>query len=71
VAGTSTHFNITKKSDSTLSGVYMLHCGKDIQTTVKGEKVIIEKKFSQPDDHMLFCLSFNYEFFQLWKKDGN
>jgi hypothetical protein len=68
-AGIGTHINITQKLDCSLSGQYMLHFGKAIQTSVKGEAVIIEKKnFSQPDGHLLFCISFNYKFFHLWNK---
>jgi hypothetical protein len=71
-AGIGTHINITKKLDCSLSGQYMLHFGKDIQTSVKGEEVIIEKKnFSQPDGHLLFCLSFNYKFFHLWNNQSD
>jgi hypothetical protein len=62
-----THINITQKLDCSLSGQYMLHFGKDIATTIKGDEVIIEKKnFSTPDGHLLFTLSFNYKFFHLW-----
>lgn len=69
-AGLGTHFNITEKLDCSLSGQYMLHFGKDIETTINGNEVIIEKKdFSQPDGHLLFCLSFNYKFFHLWRRD--
>ena len=66
-AGIGTHINITQKLDCSLSGQYMLHFGKDIQTTINGNEVIIEKKnFSTPDGHLLFSLSFNYKFFHLW-----
>ena len=66
-AGMGTHINITQKLDCSLSGQYMLHFGKDIETTIKGEEVIIEKKnFSQPDGHLLFCISFNYKLFHIW-----
>lgn len=68
-AGFGTHINITQKLDCSLSGQYMLHFGKDIETTIEGDEVIIEKKdFSQSDGHLLFCLSFNYKFFKLWNK---
>jgi hypothetical protein len=70
-AGVGTHINITQKLDCSLSGQYMLHFGKDIETNIKGEEVIIEKKnFSQPDGHLLFCLSFNYKFFHFWNKQA-
>ena len=66
-AGLGTHINITPKLDCSLSGQYMLHFGKDIQTTTYGDEVVFEKKnLSQADGHLLFTLSFNYKFFHLW-----
>ncbi len=71
-AGVGTHINITQKLDCSLSGQYMMHFGKDIETTIKADEVIIEKKnFSQPDGHLLFSLSFNYKFFHLWYKHAD
>jgi hypothetical protein len=70
-AGIGTHFNISPKLDCSLSGQYMLHFGKDIETTIYGDEVVFEKKnFSQADGHLLFTLSFNYKFFHLWNKNG-
>jgi opacity protein-like surface antigen len=66
-AGIGTHINITEKLDCSLSGQYMVHFGKDIETTIEGESVVIEKKdFSHPHGHLLFTISFNYKFFNLW-----
>lgn len=66
-AGAGTHINITPKLDCSLSGQYMLHFGKDIETTINGNEVLIEKaNSSSPDGHLLFTLSFNYKFFHLW-----
>lgn len=70
-AGIGTHINITQKLDCSLSGQYMLHFGKDIETTFTGEAVVFEKKkFSRADGHLLFTFSFNYKFFHLWNKNG-
>lgn len=70
-AGIGTHINITQKLDCSISGQYMLHFGKDIQTTIYGDEVVFEKKnFSQADGHLLFTLSFNYKFFHLRNKNG-
>lgn len=69
-AGLGTHINITPKLDCSLSGQYMLHFGKDIHTSVEGDKVLIEKHdFSHADGHLLFTISFNYKFFKLWNKN--
>lgn len=69
-AGLGTHINITKRLDCSLSAQYMLHFGKDIETIIDKDEVIIEKKnLSTPDGHLLFTISFNYKFFKLWDKD--
>lgn len=66
-AGMGTHLNITKQFDCSLSGQYMLHFGKEIETEIDGDQVFIEKKdFSHPHGHMLFTISFNYKFADLW-----
>ena len=66
-AGVGTHFNINPRFDCSLSTQYMLHFGKDIQTTIdKGNVVIQKKDFSTPDGHLLISLSFNYKIFHLW-----
>lgn len=66
-AGLGTHFNITPKLDCSLSGQYMLHFGKEIESDTKGGAVIIEKRnFTTPHGHLLFTISFNYKFFHLW-----
>lgn len=67
-AGLGTHFNISSRLDCSLSAQYMLHFGKDIETTVDKGNVYIEKKnLTTPDGHFLLTLSFNYKFFHLWK----
>ena len=66
-AGLGTHINITPRFDCTLSAQYMLHFGKDIETTIDKDVVTIEKQnFSTPDGHLLFSVSFNYKLFHLW-----
>jgi hypothetical protein len=66
-AGLGTHFNINRRFDCSLSTQYMLHFGKEIQTSVdKGNVVINKKDMSTPDGHLLITLSFNYKFFHWW-----
>lgn len=68
-AGLGTHINITPKLDCSLSGQYMLHFGKDIETEIDGGQVIIAKTdHSHADGHLLLTVSFNYKFFRLWNK---
>lgn len=71
-AGLGTHVNITSRLDCSLSAQYMLHFGKDIETTIdKGDVVIEKKNNSTPDGHFLVTLSFNYKFFRLWRSNDN
>jgi hypothetical protein len=66
-AGIGIHINVTKQFDCSLSGQYMLHFGKEIETSITNEAVSIEKKdFSSPEGHLLLTLSFNYKFGKLW-----
>lgn len=66
-AGLGTHLNINRRLDCSLSGQYMLHFGKEIETTVSGHQVLIEKKeFTHPHGHLLVTLSFNYKFTRFW-----
>jgi hypothetical protein len=61
-AGLGTHINITSKFDCSLSSQYMLHLGKELETTTDKGAVIIEKKpFSGVDGHLLVALSLNYK----------
>jgi Outer membrane protein beta-barrel domain len=65
--GMGTHINITPRLDCSLSGQYMLHFGKEIETAVVSDTVVISKsEFSHPDGHLLFTLSFNYKWADLW-----
>lgn len=67
-AGLGTHFNISPRFDCSLSAQYMLHFGKDIETSIdeKGGVLIERKNLSTPDGHLLVTLSFNYKFFHWW-----
>ncbi len=66
-AGLGTHINISEFLDCSISSQYMLHFGKEIETTIDKEIVIIEKAdYSRPDGHLLFSVSFNYKLFHLW-----
>lgn len=66
-AGIGTHINITKKLDCSLTSQYMLHFGKEIETLVSNDEVVIERgDNTHMDGHLLVSLSFNYKFFRLW-----
>ncbi len=66
-AGLGTHLNITPRLDCSFSGQYMLHFGKEINSTIASDAVVISKSnFSHPDGHLLFTVSFNYKWADLW-----
>jgi hypothetical protein len=66
-AGVGTHLNITTKLDCSLSTQYMLHFGKEIETEVEQDAVLLTKhNYSTPHGHLLFTISFNYKFADLW-----
>lgn len=66
-AGLGTHINITRFLDCSLTGQYMLHFGKEIETSINKDIVTIEKRdFSSPEGHLLFTIGFNYKLFHLW-----
>jgi hypothetical protein len=65
-AGLGTHINISPKFDCSLSGQYMLHFGKEIETDLSGDHPIIYKAdHTHMDGHLLFTISFNYKLFFL------
>lgn len=67
-AGLGTHVNFTPRFDCSLASQYMLHFGKEIETSIDKERVLIEKKdFTSPHAHILFSISFNYKLGNLWK----
>jgi len=69
-AGLGTHFNISKRFDCSLSAQYMLHFGKEIETSsnpVNGTVDIHRSEFVKPDGHFLVTLSFNYKFVNFYR----
>ncbi len=66
-AGLGMHVNITEDFDCSLSGQYMLHFGKEINTTIGKDAVtFVKEKGSGPDGHLLFTVSVNYKLGHLW-----
>lgn len=63
-AGLGTHINITTKFDCSLSGQYMLHLGKELETSLTDGKLLIQKAdYTNLHGHFLFTISFNYKLF--------
>ncbi len=66
-AGIGTHINITPAFDCSISGQYMTHFGKDIDTSIEDGKPVIQKAgYTGLDGHLLFTVSFNYKLVKLW-----
>jgi hypothetical protein len=66
-AGVGTHFNVTPRFDFSLSAQYMLHLGKEINTAVVDNAVLITRSnSSKPDGHLLVTVSINYKIANLW-----
>lgn len=70
-AGLGMHYNITDRSDISLTAQYMMHLGKDIHAHVAdhdGERhVHLEKNPVRGiEGHMLINVSFNYRLFDMW-----
>ena len=65
--GIGNHFNLTDRFDLTLTAQYMAHLGKDIHAHVEENKVVFEDHDgSSLEGHLLFTLSANYKFADLW-----
>ncbi|MFL5765300.1 MAG: outer membrane beta-barrel protein [Bacteroidia bacterium] len=70
-AGLGMHYNITDRTDISLTAQYMMHLGKDIHAEVfeiDGRKdVLIEKHDVQGiEGHMLINVSLNVRLFDMW-----
>lgn len=70
-AGLGMHYNITDRTDISLTAQYMMHLGKDIHAEVfelDGEKqVLIEKNQVRGiEGHMLINVSLNVRLFDMW-----
>jgi hypothetical protein len=66
-AGLGSHINITPRFDCSVSGQYMLHFGKDIETKMADGKLSIQKSTNTGlDGHLLCTLSFNYKLKNFW-----
>ncbi len=65
--GIGTHYNVTPRTDVSLSAQYMMHLGNDLHAEVHDNQVrIIPQKGSNLEAHLLFTLSFNYKLIELW-----
>ncbi|MBI3238540.1 MAG: hypothetical protein HYZ43_06840 [Flavobacteriia bacterium] len=68
--GIGTHMNLTERLDMSVSGQYMIHLGTDVDAHIDGTTVSFEKeKGGSLEGHLLFTVSFNYKFLDLWARD--
>lgn len=72
--GLGTHLNISPRLDCSIAAQYMLHFGKEIETSYdeEAEKVLIYKKdYTSPHRHTLLSVSFNYKLVVLTSNGEN
>lgn len=68
-AGLGTHYNLTERLDASLSAQYMIHLGTEVHNHIENGDVEFEQeKGGSFEGHLLFTLSFNYKFGDLWKR---
>jgi len=62
------HYNITPRFDISLSTLYDLHLGKDLDTDLNpdGTVSVTESKGAGWEGHVMFILSAHYKIFRLW-----
>lgn len=68
--GIGTHVNLTERLDLSLSSQYMIHLGTDVNSHMHGDELEFHKeKGGSFEGHLLFTLSFNYKFVDLWARE--
>ncbi len=70
-AGLGMHYNITDKTDISLTAQYMMHLGKDIHAEVfeidgKKDVLIVKNQVRGIEGHMLINVSLNVRLFDMW-----
>jgi hypothetical protein len=66
------HYNITPKFDISLSTLYDLHLGKEVDADLAkdGSLVINEHSNAGWEGHIMFIISVHYKLIKLWKPKG-
>lgn len=66
------HYNISPKFDISLSTLYMLHLGKEIDADLQkdGTMQIVEHSNAGWEGHIMFIISVHYKLAKLWKAKG-
>lgn len=68
--GLGTHFNLTERFDVSLSSQYMIHLGTDVHSHIHDGVVEFEEhKGGSFEGHLLFTVSLNYKFVDIWARD--
>lgn len=68
--GIGTHINLTERLDLSVSSQYMIHLGTDVHTHVYTGTVVFEQhKGGSIEGHLLFTVSLNFKFADLWARD--
>jgi hypothetical protein len=66
------HYNITPRFDISLSTLYMIHLGKEIDADLEkdGSVSITEHRDAAWEGHIMFVISVHYKIAKLWKPKG-
>ncbi len=66
------HYNITPKFDFSISTLYDLHLGKEIDADLQkdGTVIITDHKNAGWEGHIMIIFSVHYKFVKLWKPKG-
>ncbi|HYV94748.1 MAG TPA: hypothetical protein VE978_23440 [Chitinophagales bacterium] len=68
-SGIGMHINLTRRSDMTITTMYMLHFGQELILPLEDASVItIPRSGSGTDGHFIVNISFNYKIADLWKR---
>jgi hypothetical protein len=68
--GIGTHVNLSERLDLSISSQYMIHLGTDVHTHVSdGQVEFGQHEGGSFEGHLLFTVSFNYKFADLWERD--
>ena len=66
------HYNITPQFDVSLSTLYVLHLGKELDTEQEkdGSVAIVEHSNAGWEGHIMFIISAHYKIFKLWNRNS-
>ncbi len=68
-SGMGMHINLTRRTDMTISALYMLHFGSELKLPLEDATLLTVPDGGKTlDGHFIINLSFNYKIADLWKR---